>query len=92
MTGIGEDLAGRAFFHHATEIENDDPIAQMPHRGKIVTDEKQRQAEFCAQMRQKLEHLGLNRYVERRDGFVGDQKLRRDGERSRDADALALPA
>ena len=47
----------------------------------------------CAlQVAQQVQHLRLDRDVERRDRLVGDQQLRFQRERARDADALALPA
>ena len=44
------------------------------------------------QVAQQVQHLRLDRHVERRHGLVGDQQLRAQRERARDADALALAA
>ena len=44
------------------------------------------------QVAQQVDDLRLDRHVERRDRLVGDDELRVDGERARDADALALAA
>ena len=41
---------------------------------------------------QQVQDLRLDRDVERRDRLVADDQARLDGERARDADALALPA
>ncbi len=41
---------------------------------------------------QQLQNLMLNRHVQRRGGFVGDQQLRLASDRHRDHDALLLPA
>ena len=40
----------------------------------------------------QVQHLRLDRHVERRDGLVGDDELRLDGERAGDPDPLPLPA
>ena len=40
----------------------------------------------------EVEDLRLNRDVERRDGLVGDDELRIERERTREADPLALAA
>ena len=40
----------------------------------------------------QVDDLRLDRDVERRDGLVGDDEVRVDGERTREADSLALPA
>ena len=45
-----------------------------------------------AQLVEQVDDLRLDRRVERGDRLVGDQHLRADGERPRDADALALAA
>ena len=44
------------------------------------------------QVAQQVQHLRLDRDVERRHRLVGDQQLRLQRERARDADPLALAA
>ena len=44
------------------------------------------------QLREQVQDLGLDRDVERRDGLVGDDELRRRDERPGDPDPLALAA
>ena len=44
------------------------------------------------QVAQRVEHLALHDHVERRHRLVGDQQLRVERERERDADALAHAA
>ena len=55
-------------------------------------DEDQRQAEVALELAQQVEHLRLDRDVERRHRLVGDDQLRLERDRARDADALALAA
>ena len=51
-----------------------------------------RQPEPLAQVLEQVEHRRLHRDVERGDRLVGDEQLRLERERARDADALALTA
>ena len=44
------------------------------------------------QIHQELQHLGLDRDVERAHRLVADDQFRLDRKRARDADALALTA
>ena len=62
------------------------------HHAEVVADEQAGQPEVAAQLHEQVEHLRLDRDVERRDGFVADQEFGLDRERARDADAGALPA
>ena len=57
-----------------------------------MADEEIGQAEFALQVDQQIEHLRLDRLVERGDGLVEDDKPRRQRQRPRDVDALALAA
>src|ERR1700736_6024708 len=47
---------------------------------------------LALQINQQIDHLGLDRYVERRYRLVADDKARPERQRPRDADALALAA
>ena len=60
--------------------------------GQVVRDEEVGQAEVVLQPHQQVQHLRLDRDVERRDRLVGDDELGLHRERPGDADALALPA
>ena len=59
---------------------------------RVVGDEEIGQAELLLQVLQQVDHLGLDRHVERRHRLVADDQLGLDGERAGDADALALAA
>src|SRR5205807_854280 len=59
---------------------------------EVVRDENVSQAELVLEIEQEIEHLGLDRLVERRDRLVEDQKPRLEREPARDVDALALAA
>ena len=64
----------------------------MLHHREIVRDEDVGEAEAPLQVAQQVEHLRLDRDVERRDRLVADDQLRLDRERAGDRDALALAA
>ena len=59
---------------------------------QVVRDEEVGQMESLLQVLQQVDDLRLDRNVERGDRLVEHQEARLDGERARDADALALAA
>ncbi len=59
---------------------------------EVVRDEEVRQAQPLAQVDEQVQDLRAHRHVERRDGLVGDDEPRPDGQRAGDADALPLAA
>ena len=67
-------------------------MRDVPHDGQIVRDEEVGDAELFLQLHEQVDHLGLDRDVEGRDGLVADDEPRLDGEGPGDADALPLAA
>ncbi len=67
-------------------------MGDMADDGEVVRDEQIGQAELFLQVLQQVDDLALQRDVERRNRFVGNDQagVRADG--ARDADALALAA
>ena len=57
-----------------------------------MRDKQHRQCEPVADVGEQLQHLRLDRYVERRYRLIGHQQIGLERERPRDADALALAA
>ena len=57
-----------------------------------MRDEQVSQSHLALQVDHQIEHLGLDGNVERRHRLVGDNQLRLQGQRSCNADALALTA
>src|SRR6056297_1474512 len=55
-----------------------------------MRDKEIGKAPFLSEALEQVENLSLHRHVERRDGFVADQKLWPKGKRARDGDALTL--
>src|SRR5215207_2305437 len=80
------DLDDRAEIHHRH------PRADVLDDRQVVRDEDVGEAELSLQVLEKVDHLRLDRDVERRDRLVADDQLRRHRERAGDADALALAA
>src|SRR4029079_19413941 len=68
------------------------PRADVLDHRQVVRDEDVGQAERVLKVFQQVDHLRLDREVERRDRLVADDQPRRDRECARDADPLALAA
>src|SRR6185437_1765093 len=85
------EILGRREFHELAEIHHGDAVAHVPNDPEIVGDEDVGQLELPLEIVQEVQHLGLDRDVERRDRFVSHDQLRVQGERPGDPDPLALP-
>src|SRR5215471_11631856 len=86
------EVFSRRDLDDAAEIHHRDACADVLDDRQIVRDEEIGQPELLLQVFQQIDDLRLDRYVERRDGLVAHDQLRRYGEGARDADALPLPA
>ena len=51
-----------------------DPVAQVLDHAEVVADEQIGEAELAAQVHEQVEHLRLDRDVERRHRLVADQE------------------
>ena len=78
-----DDLAG-VHHHH--------PVGARGDHAEVVRDQDHRHLQVAAQAVDQVEDLRLDRHVERGRRLVGDQQLRRAGERHRDHHALAQAA
>ena len=92
MAGILERDSGGQELDDATAKHDRDARRDAAHDVEVVTDEEHGQSELFPQPQHQVQHLCLDRDVEGADGLVGDQDLRLRGQRSGDADALALSA
>ncbi|GAA0007739.1 hypothetical protein BRDID11002_77450 [Bradyrhizobium diazoefficiens] len=63
----------------------------MGDHGEVVRDEEIGEAVLALQVDQQIDHLRLDRDVERGDRLVADDQARPQRERPCDADALAWP-
>ena len=82
----GADLGDLAEIHHQH------PVGDEAHDVEVVADEDVGQAELLLEVHEQVQHLRLDRLVERRDGLVEDDQARLERERAGDVDALALAA
>src|SRR5688572_31542547 len=74
------------------EIHHGNAIANVFDNAEIVRNEEIRQAELFLQILQEVEHLRLNRDIERGNRFVAHDELGLDRQGARNAQALALAA
>ena len=70
-----EQRRGRRHLDDAAQVHHHDPVGQMAHDAQVVADEQIGQAELLAQVHEQVQHLGLDRHVERGDGLVADEEL-----------------
>ena len=80
----GGDLDDDAEVHHG------DAVGDVADDPEVVRDEDIGEVEVLLQVVEQVDDLCLDRDVKRRDGLVGDDQLRVQGERAGDADPLAL--
>lgn len=73
-------------------MHDGDPIGNRGRDAQVVGDKEHGKAEVTLQFAEQPQDLRLNRDVQRRHRFVGDQQLRLEHERARKGDALPLPA
>ena len=74
------------------QVHHQHLVRNVAHHRQVVRDEQVRQAEFCLQVGQQVEHLRLHRHVERRHRLVGHHQPGAEHQRTRNGDALALAA
>ena len=75
-------------FDDPTGIHHGDTIGEFVNDAEIVGDEQDRHASLRLQIAKQPEDLGLDRHVERRGRFVGDQELWTGRQGHRDHDPL----
>ena len=67
-------------------------VGEVAHHRQVVGDEDEGDAELAPELVEKLDHLRLDRDVERGDRLVADDELGLERQRAGDGDALALAA
>ena len=80
-----------AVFDDATVFQHQHAVAECTHGIEIVRDEHQREATRPLQFAQQIEDPGLHRQIERGYGFVADQHLGVQRQRTGNRDPLLLP-
>ena len=92
MQRVLEELVLIREFDELSHIHHRDAVAEMPHDSEIVRDKQEREVVALLNVTKKVQDLRLDRDVERRDGFIADEKLRPQHERASDPDPLPLAA
>src|SRR5690606_30846668 len=92
MAWESEERLGRPLLDHLAQIHHRDPVGEGAHHAQIMGDEQIGEPVLALEAAKKLEDLGTDRDVERRDRLVVDDHPGLDRKRPGDADALALPA
>ena len=88
FAGGGEDLADGALLDQAAAVHDGDAVGHLGNDGHVVGDEQHRHAGFALEPVDQGEDLGLDRDVERRGRFVGDEQAGAAGHGHRDHHAL----
>ena len=92
MHGICEYILFVAVLDHAAEIHYADFVAYVFYDGQIVRNENIRYTVVFLQGFKQIYYLRLNRYVERRNGFVADDEFRFERKGAGDTYSLSLTA
>ena len=83
-----EDGLGRAELHQPPEVEDGDPVGDVPNYTEVMRDEQVRDTALGLQLDEEVEDRRLHGDVERRGRLVADHELRVAGEGARDRDPL----
>ena len=92
MGRLPEDRAHRPFLDNAPRVHDGDSVRRSGDDAEIVGDEQQREIERGLHLAQQVEDLRLDRHIERRRRFVGDDERGAAGQRHCDQHALPHPA
>ena len=92
MVRIAIDVVAVCELDYLAEVHYRDALADMLDHAQVVGNEKISQAKLLLEILQEIYYLRLNRDVERRDGFIKDEKPWTDGKRPGNTDTLSLTA
>ena len=81
-----------AMFDDAAEIHDHHVIGDVAHDREIVADEEIGEIEPLLDVGEEVQHLRLDRHIERRDRLVEHQDVGIEHQGAGDGDALALAA
>ena len=91
-SGVSKIVGFRTLLDRLAAIHHQHVVRDVADHRQVVADEQIGQAELVLQVHHQVQHLRLDRNVERRDRFVGHHDPRPQHQRARDGDALALTA
>ena len=80
----------RRVLHDPAEIHDDDAVGDVFDDGEVMRNEQIRETVIALQVDQQVDHLGLDRDIQRRDRLVGHHQLGAKHQCARDRDPLAL--
>ncbi|MCY1522640.1 hypothetical protein D9M68_575020 [compost metagenome] len=86
------EFVRRAHFRRAAEVHHQHVVGHVAHHRQVVGDEHVGGAVFLLQVHEQIEHLRLDRHVQRRGRFVRHQHLGPQHHGAGQGDALALAA
>jgi hypothetical protein len=66
VTRRAVDLLGIGDLHDPAEVHHGDPVRDVPDDGQVVRDEDVGQLELVLQVLEQVDHLRLDRHVQRR--------------------------
>ena len=92
MQGIFEERLLRRPLDDLSAVHHPDRVGDVTNDAEIVRDEEHAQTPFKLQGFEKVQHLRLDRHVERARRLVADQKVGARGDRPRDRNPLSLSA
>ena len=84
------ELLRRGDLDDFAEVHDRDSVRDMADDAEVVGDEDVGEVELLLQVREQVDHLRLDRDIERRDRLVCDHELRTQRERARHTDPLPL--
>ena len=72
---VGVQIAARGDLDDASKIHHSNAVADVFHHRQIVRDEQIREIKFLLQIFEQINHLRLNRHVERRHRLIAEDTL-----------------
>ena len=76
MARGGEQRLGRPRLDDAAQVHHGHPVRDLPDHREVVRDEEVGEPAIALQVGEQVEHLRLDRHVERRDRLVADDEAR----------------
>jgi len=92
LDGRAEEHVAVGALDDAAVAQHDDLLRHVADHAEVVRDDRYVSPSRLLQLVQQVEHLRLDRHVERGDGLVEHDEARAERERTGDPDALALAA
>src|SRR5262249_27598559 len=92
LAWVGQNALRRAVLHDLRVLWHHHGIGERAQYAQVVADEQVGETVLDLQLAQKVDDLGLHRYIEGRGRLVEHQEFRLEHERAGDRDPLTLTA